>query len=132
MKALIIILQYLSVSRVTVGFDIYLRLFDGVFAAVALGVDGALLHGEVAAHAGLAAVVAAAARRAPVGVRARLAHARQAVVRRSLCALNEAVQCLHGLQLRHHLVQEPLWARSRQVQHHAFRLETINTISYID
>lgn len=74
-----------------------LRLLDGIFAAVALGVDGALLHSEVTAHAGFAAVVAAATCGAPIGVRACLAHACQAVVRRRLRAFDEAVERLHGL-----------------------------------
>lgn len=49
-------------------------------------------------------------------------HGSEAVEGRRLGALDEAVQRLHRLQLRHHLVQQALGPRPSQVQHHAFSL----------
>lgn len=39
-----------------------------------------------------------------------LPHGCEPVEGRGLRALDEAVEGLHGLQLRHHLVQQPLWS----------------------
>lgn len=51
-----------------------------------------------------------------------LPHGGEAVEGRRLGALDEAVERLHRLQLRHHLVQQALGPRTSQIQHHAFSL----------
>lgn len=96
---------------------------------MALGVDGALLDAQVGARGrgvgrGGAGAACRAAGRAAAALRMRagLAHAGQPVEGRRLRALDQAVERLHRLQLRHHLVQQTLRPRACQVQRHPLRI----------
>lgn len=80
--------------------------------------DGTLLDGEVAGRIG-------GIGGGRVTMRGRFPHAGEPIERRRLRSLDQAIEGLHRLQFRHHLVHEAIRTCPRQIQHHAFRLGDI-------